>query len=934
MSNAVGKFWGFLKVLNAALCVSALCLAAVLYCAVFEKNIPVPDFLAEKILSYADENGLDVEFASIGLGADFSVVAENVSVRAHGMPRGFFAAERVGAKLDLWRLFSAPVERVEIAGASAFPAQNGDPLVRDINAAVAFSDGNIRLEKLRLKFRNLSVSVRGAVEKNFSTADFENIAQILSGYFSPQEKTASPAGKQSVPVSAEHAQTPRNIAVLVRDADIALSESSREIEKYLSVLEYPFLTVEFGLLGGGRNFVNVRLDSNKADISAFGVPAQLDEVLASLNYANTKTRERITLSFSAAGAKSGAFPVSAEKLEARAGVNVNAKEVALFDVAASAGRLEYDGTALDGVAVSKRLLSKTSFADDWYFLLSLGNRRLGGKVDCKDGVVSCSFSGSVNPAPLFERRELADVPEMRSFGFPQGIDLSGRVEYKFGAAFPKLSASIEAADCEIMGLAIDRVRADIDFADGVLACSGIDALSKEGWRARGSYLQNFTDNKYDISVTGQLRPMAIAHFMEPWWTKVMGAFTFKKGAQMPFADVRVEGAWGAPENIWCFGYVRGENALYNGCEFDSFSMNIWVNPERISVYDIDLSAGGGARKGACSIEWLYGAGGLTSYKKQRLFFESTLDAKELLALGGSDAQAVLDAVSFSVPPRLVLSGVMANESNNPDKIRDVFNAEVWAKDLQVDVIKITNAHFFVATDKILTDIYGADFVFCGGKAEGGVVLEKIGKSIVADGFAKARNMAQDKFFDFLASLGEGGKASEPLFGSDKGGFVTADIKLRGDIENMAFAEGSGNVSIENSEFLKLNLFGAISKAFSAVGLPVGAFDITNVRAELELSSGELKLAPLEISGPSMRVIGATVYAFSDDTVRGELKAYPFDNVRSALVSAVNRVVNPIMDSVRVSVSGTVSAPKFSARITPADIIRSEEKVIERIDGAL
>lgn len=930
MTNTVGKFWGFLKILNAVLGASALCLSAVLYCAAFGKYIPLPDFLLEKILAYADANGLEVEFSSAGLGADFSVVAENVSVRAHGMPRGFFSAERVCVKPDFRRLFSAPVRRVEIAGASAFPSQNGDALVRDINAAVVLSDGNYRLENLRFKFRNLNVSARGAVEKNFSTADFENIAQILSGYFSAQDNPA-PTAK---PASAPAAKQPCNAAVLVRDADIALSESAREIDKYSSVLEYPFLTVEFGLLGGGRNFVNVRLDSNKADISAFGVPAQLDEVLASLSYANTKTRERITLSFSAAGAKSGAYSVSAQKLEARAGVNVNAKEVALFDVAASSGRLEYDGTGLDGVAVSKRLLSKTSFADDWYFLLSLGNRRVGGKIDYKDGVVSCNFSGSVNPAPLFGRRELADIPEMRSFDFPQGIDLSGSAEYKLGAAFPKLSASVEAADCEIMGLAIDRVRADVSFADGVLSCPEVDALSKEGWRVRGSYLQSFIDNKYDISVTGRLRPMAIAHFMEPWWTKVMGAFTFKKGAQMPFADVRVEGAWGAPENIWCFGYVRGENALYNGCEFDSFSMNIWVNPARISVYNIDLSAGGGSRKGACAIEWLYGAGGLTSYEKQRLFFESTLDAKELLALGGSDAQSVLDAVSFAAPPRLVLSGVMANESNNPEKMRDVFNAEVWAKDLQVDVIKIENAHFFVATDKILTDIYGADFVFCGGKAEGGVVLEKVGKSIVADGFAKARNMAQDKFFDFLASLGEGGKASEPLFGSDKGGFVTADIKLRGDIENMAFAEGSGNVAIENSEFLKLNLFGAISKAFSAVGLPVGAFDITNVRAELELSSGELKLAPLEISGPSMRVIGATVYVFSDDTVRGELKAYPFDNVRSALVSAVNKVVNPIMDSVRVSVSGTISDPKFSARITPVDIIRSEEKVIERIDGAL
>ena len=115
---------------------------------------------------------------------------------------------------------------------------------------------------------------------------------------------------------------------------------------------------------------------------------------------------------------------------------------------------------------------------------------------------------------------------------------------------------------------------------------------------------------------------------------------------------------------------------------------------------------------------------------------------------------------------------------------------------------------------------------------------------------------------------------------------------------------------------------------------MGSFDITKVKTDFDIGGGELKLSPVEFEGPTMRIIGAAAYGFKDGRLRGALKAYPFDKMENRVVAMVNKIVNPIMDAVRVKVSGTLSNPGFSAKITPADIITDEKTLIEKIDESL
>jgi len=923
-----GRFWHLLKFVNVVLvfCFFILCFGA--YCSFFDKRIPVPAPILNIVDGFLSKNGIKADFSDIRFGLDFSVVAENVTLRARGTPENFFMARRVSAGLNLKDIIfgGMPVRYVAVvdgALSTSYSDVRKLPIVKNIEVMLLLSQSRYSLDFLKFNVHDMAFSIKGKVDEGFSVVDFERLKNVIA------KKMAN-----------KPSEKPTKKGDLFQQYDEILA-NCETIKKYLNYFANPSVDVELGLLRDGGNFINIDFKSVGVNVDNL---ANAKNLKATLRYAHTNTVEKITANVSADYLDAPKYNVSIGNVNARTGVHVNENDIALFDVKLSIAQGILDGTIIDNVIVSKNMLTMSSYKNDWNFFVAGENSRLSGNISIgENNKIICKFDGDIDLNPLFTRKELADIPEMKDFSFPHGMSISGWVSYKVGDTFPDVDVRIDASDCEIMRLAVDYVSADVCLKDGILDCSNIKAKNKEGWGAEGRFIQNFKNYAYDITVKGNLRPMAIAHFMEPWWTKVMGAFTFANKSVYPYADVRVEGVWGAPENIWCFGFVEGENALYNGAKFEDFSLFVWVNPQRITLYDIDILAGKGMRKGHCFIEWLYDAGnGLTSYDRQRLFLRSNLNDVELIALGGDDAKEVLDVVKFSVPPDLILNGLMFNPDNNPKKLRDIFNADVSVQGkTSVEMIDVYNATFSARSDTINTEVFDASFIFCGGKSTGNVYLQKRDKTMFVDGTAKANGMNQGMFFDFLSSLGnetnkekQSNAKKEEILGGSSNGEVHAEIALKGDVKNMSKAIGKGNISIDSRDFLKLNLFGRISKAFRSINLPVGSFDITNVVSEFTLEDEQLRLSPIQMTGPALRVVGVASYALNDDSIKGELKTYPFDKVDNILVSAVNKLVNPLADTVRITVSGTLENPDFSAKITPADVIRSEKKVIEKIDKSL
>lgn len=153
-------------------------------------------------------------------------------------------------------------------------------------------------------------------------------------------------------------------------------------------------------------------------------------------------------------------------------------------------------------------------------------------------------------------------------------------------------------------------------------------------------------------------------------------------------------------------------------------------------------------------------------------------------------------------------------------------------------------------------------------------------------------MNQAKFTDFLYSLGgtnsdkDSGepKNSKSFIDGGENGIVTMSILLKGDIDNFEKSIGGGYVNLENSDLIKLNLFGVLSRALSAMKLPFGSFDITYAYSPFEISGGAVKFPKLEMGGPVMQIKGAAAYNFVGDDIDASLSIRPFGGLTMPIVS--------------------------------------------------
>ena len=184
-----------------------------------------------------------------------------------------------------------------------------------------------------------------------------------------------------------------------------------------------------------------------------------------------------------------------------------------------------------------------------------------------------------------------------------------------------------------------------------------------------------------------------------------------------------------------------------------------------------------------------------------------------------------------------------------------------------------------------------------------------------------------------ASTGAGSSASGFLDGGESG-VVDLSLELSGDIGDIAHSKGSGFASLRNPNLMRLNLLGALSRAFSALRLPFGTFDITYANSRIEIEDGSVDFPKLEMGGNVMRIRGAASYDFVNDDVDAAMLLYPFEGMKSALISGISTLVNPISSVIQVTVDGKISDPSVGMQVRPLNFIQSESKILENIRDSL
>lgn len=941
----LNAFWRALWVLNLFLMAFAAIMAFALFLLCNYGGIPLPDFVDERLKSALEEEGYAVEYDTMRLGLSGNLDINSVAVRFVGTPENFFKASRL--RVSFWTMpllrGEFRIKRIGITNGRLGPTYtrlDSNPILRDISASMYNIGSWWNLENLTFRIGKTLISANGTINDNFNFNEFASALAPRGIRLSGESSKSGTVGKSGVGSVASYANK--------LDSILAFAP---EFTKYSEIFSDPVLDLSFMFSPDGDNRIRAELKSGALVFSAYDREVRAKDmsikfICKSVGMGN----EKITAFFSATELSSDGI-AKLENINATAEVIADPGNYALEALDLWAKKIEFEGAVIDNVSIRKDYIDAYVWGEDWKLFVAMDFQRFDAKInlleDFRSFIVKADFAGNIDPSVVFRRSEFSNIKELDKFSFPDGLGLSGTLSYNTGSKTICMSSNIEASNLTIMDIPVEFCSAHADFDGNIFRASNIIVETREGWQVNGSFTQNVKNNEYFIRIKGNLRPMAISSFMAPWWGKLMSSFSFEGAKNFPYGDVCVEGTWGKPEFIWCYANVKGENAAYRGVNFSGFHVDVWVTPQRISLYDLAIRAKNRNAHGI--IEWLYGEDGITTFKKQRIFLESDLNCDELSALGGDDAREVFDIVKFSEAPRITLNAELFNSRTDPD-MRDVFNVSAFGPgSTNIEGIVLENLSFNAKSDKINTQIEDAAFGFCNGNGGGNVSLRKrSGGGMDFKANLNADNMNQADFISFLVSLGdksgtgkkEGNSngspdSSDSRIASDReNGLVSVGISLSGDLGDIGRAVGGGYVKVENKELSKLHLFGMLSRALSALRLPLGSFDITYANSPFCMADGEVEFTRLELGGPVMQIKGAASYNFLEDDIRATLVLTPFGGLSVPIVSDVISLINPITNTVQIKVDGSIENPSFGVRLNPINALKSDEKIIEKIRDSL
>lgn len=952
----LNAFWRALYPLNLFLFLVFIALSGSYVAMRFVEKIPLPQFLADIVKKEIESHGLIIDFDKAYLQIDEKIKLENLNLRFAGTPENFFKAKSVSLYFswDDVLVGSFKIFGVEILSGRMSPSYGNiqaSPFIEDMHVRVSHRGKWWNLEFLNFRSGQLTVSSAGVVSEDVNVEDFLDSAlgrEIVSSLSSIGGLVAG--GKEEVsPKDApsedkqEAKESEKSFSSPALKLDMAF-EKLAEIKKHVDKFSDPVLDVNFKIFGedsnlncvfssGGRVF-EIQLEDENLELQTRGL-----RIFAHINSGKNSYKGRWSI-FAEEIFAPKYFDVS--RVWMRSQVLPGGGNLSLKDFEISCGKIFAFDVELRNVSLCNEYLDLENYLEGWNFYANLGGEVFSASADFDEFWNSkIKLSGNLRPEIFMSLKVLKDIEELRECSFPNGIFVSANVDLNLKTFKCKLLGSVEAGECVVYRMPVKSAFSDLlfDSEKNIFLASNVIAKSAEGWKILGSFEQNFENMRYVINLDGNMRPMAIAHFMEEWWTDILGSVELGENNFIS-ANARVEGAWGNPEHIWAFVGASGENGSYKGSRFDEFSLKIWVNPKRISLYDVELRSDN--RMAHAVLEWLYGNEGITSYEKQKIFLESNLNSAELISLGGSDAREVLDVVQFSSAPRISLNALLRNPKNNSENIADIFNAHVFAagKTRVADFATLENLRCFARSDVEHTQIEDASFQFCDGNGKGVLFLEKVGEKIKFDAEMTVKEMDQDTFEAFLRELGKDKKIEEnTIANSEKpqtetlssgDGLVLVQGRLKGMTDDPKSLEGSGFVAIENSKLIKFSILGALSRALESLNLPSGSFTLTYMHSPFEIKDGTVKFPKFEAGGSMARIKGAAAYEFTADNLNASLFIQPLGGVSAPIISGVFSMINPIYNLVEVKMTGPIDDPNTSVLINPVNVIRSDKKIIDNI----
>lgn len=895
-------------VLNFVLFLNLLVLGLILAGILTGASFEMPGRICDKIEVLLRQNGLRFSADSIIFDMDGEVVFKGVKL-------GF-----EGAKHDVLDLRSARLKfRILPALAGDFKFQSIDLRGGRVYPFVEGEKSGVLGDCL-----DLTISRRGGVYRlENSNVNIGKFGLILSGQVprgAVDELLYRRGGSE--PYGAQKGSV--NLELLKAWADV--SSVVLDFQEELKDIKNPILLADFSMEKNGRVRIRASAFAENLKQKFSGVEAEVCDLRIFALYDSEDSADSFRLSAVSNSVKSD-FGLVAE--HASVSCVCNFKEEKLSDVKALLIGAEFKGVSAKYLGAYKDMLTAQNYAQDWILNAKIGRGFILANTEGSLEKFSVQFESELDCAELLKCSLIPKLKELEMFSFGAPLIVFGSGEFELSEKlFFDLKADIFARDSLFFGVDVKSVCGSLSYnsESGAFWAKNVEVESVEGWNIGGDVYQNLKNFDYRFLLTGRVRPMAIAHFMEKWWTEVFSDFSFKEG-KFPYADISVAGRWGEPEYIYVFGSANADGGMRNGVEFEKARLDVWVNPSHISILNLYVANGDRVLTGA--LDWTYPEHKLTRYAVNKVFANSTLNKRELIAMGGDRVKDVVKILDFTEPPTIKLKLFMPNPALGGD-VKDSANLQYFSPGLtRASKFDLQNLKFsaYALGDDI--EINRAEFDFGGGSGKGDIKLSKVDSRDWFSASVSLNGANQYTFVETLQSLGDSsdGQGSEPIEESYRKGSIFGGAEIEGFMDDAKSLKGSGNIRLENEDLAAIHLFGAISRVADAMHIPLGSFDMRSALSSFELSDGSVSLPNLKIFGDTAIVTGNAKYDFLSGDILAKAIFAPFAAVKLPILSQIVSLADPLLSVVQIDISGKFENPDISLSIKPLNLFKKEANIL-------
>lgn len=512
----------------------------------------------------------------------------------------------------------------------------------------------------------------------------------------------------------------------------------------------------------------------------------------------------------------------------------------------------------------------------------------------------------------------SDMSKNLSFSGPPHVimDVSLSDAYKLD----HLDYSLDTTLPSLNGVTIDRFAARGSLTPLTLVADNI-IMEKNSNRLTGSYQHNLKNNDFRMLAKGNFLPSHLNKAMRPWWTALWNNFIFSDG--FTYNDIDFRGNWNDRSRRLFYGELKADNLSYKGLSLLKGRTTVWAFPGYVRLIDLMCERVEGRTMGSLNSFFALDA---MNTRTHYFDFRTEFAIPELSPLLGSDVSSIMDNFTFTAAPRVNLIGMRHIQGENEQLKRDV---KIKAETDQAHTIYGYPIDSISFQGHLTDDFFDIDYMKFGvsdGYGSGNMHFRKTqdGPRVDFDLILKeadyARVLSAIGFEDkYLNSSGNGSKNQLTSFAPGQLDLYLNAIGVPGELTSF---EGEGRFSITKAELGKFHLAGMLSRFFGSSLLGFTPLALDSMGGDIILDHNLINFPKITFTGPYSIVRADGNVTLPNKDLEFRVLVSYLENKNNPVVNIFGIPLFPFGQVLQLRLRGSLAEPQWRFALDPRNVFET------------